>query len=171
MSTLFTAVALLAIIVIFIGLFNLFNKKAKGAKALKQENVFETLVWKNKLAIQQKERINDYILAIDNLNFVLVYIDFSLPREQVTIIDLWNVRSVQLSMETTGLFEHKRQQLQLAVEEMNLPTHKLVLYDVQQHGAGKSESTKLRGEYWHSLIQHIVKELSCNAETYPKVQR
>ncbi len=162
MSTLITAAVIIVSLVIFVGLLNLLNKKAKHTRALRQENVFEALVWKNKLAIHQKEHINDYILAIDKLNFLLVYIDFSMPKE-AAIIDLWNVRSVKLITETTGLYEQKKQQMQIVLEDSSLPTHTLVLYDLQLHGIGQFEPAKLRGEYWEELLQNCLKELPAHA--------
>lgn len=175
MSTLLTAGIIVFAVLLFIGLLKLLNNKAKRAKALKQETLFETLVWKNQLAIHLKEHINDYILAIDKLNFLLVYINFNQPKEEVVLIDLWKVQSAKLVTETTNFYAQKKEkamlvereikklQLEIVMKDTGQPLYSLDLYDLHQHGIQQLKLSRFRGQYWEALIQHCIKELPGDA--------
>jgi hypothetical protein len=86
-STLFTAAIILGAVFIFIIGFSLLHRKRHNKKLAGQKAVFTDIVWKNKLEIAEKETVNDYLLAIDKINFVLLYINFSNEKEEPILLD------------------------------------------------------------------------------------
>jgi hypothetical protein len=69
-STLFIAAIILGAVLVFIILFIVLHKRSDNKKLAMQKVIFADIVWKNKFEISQKEIINDYLLAIDKINFV-----------------------------------------------------------------------------------------------------
>jgi len=86
--TLLPALVILGIVILVVMLFSMVHKKTQNKKRLRQKVVFADCVWKNKLAISESETINNYLLAADKLNFILLYISFSGIKEVVHVIDL-----------------------------------------------------------------------------------
>jgi len=139
-STLFTAAVIIGAVFIFIIGFVLLHKKRHNKKLAKQKSVLDDVIWKNKLEIVEQESINNYVLAIDRVNFVLLYIHFGNEKEEVGLIDLWQIRAVKVSTEDNSIYEQRKGktilvdkqvsklQLELTSVEVQAKTN-LVLYE------------------------------------------
>jgi hypothetical protein len=167
-SALFTAAIILGAVFIFIIGFTLLHKKGRDKKIAGQKTIFADIVWKNKLEISEKETINDYLLAIDKINFVLLYINFGQQKEEVTLIDLWNIKTAKVTTEDNCIYEQKKgkpvlvdkqvSQLQLEVTLAENKNVMLVLYEYK-NGMQDFVHIKQRANYWSQTINNSVKEL------------
>ncbi|MDB5246843.1 MAG: hypothetical protein JWQ40_1237 [Segetibacter sp.] len=169
-STLFTAAIILGGVFIFIILFVLLHKKGHNKKLAKQKAVVDDVIWKNKLEIIEQESINNYVLAIDKVNFILLYIKFSGPKEEAVLIDLGQVREVKITTEDNTVYEQRKGkavlvdkqvsqlQLEITTAGMQLKTS-LVLYEYKD-GMQDFVHIKRRAEHWRDIINSSVKELS-----------
>jgi G3E family GTPase len=168
-STLFTAATIVGVVFILIVLFIIYHKKEHNKKLAMQQVVFADVVWKNKLEIIEKESINNYLLAIDKLNFVLVYINFNDPKPEVQLIDLWNVKFVKVASEDNTVYEQKngktivtdRQivKLQLEVTLANdQSNYNLLLYQYKD-GMQDLMQIKKTANHWAGIINECVKAL------------
>jgi hypothetical protein len=167
-SALFTAAIILGVVFIFIIGFTLLHKKGHDKKIARQNIIFADIVWKNKLEISEKETINDYLLAVDKTNFVLLYISFGQPKEEVTLIDLWNIKTAKVTTEDNCIYEQKKNKpvlvdkqvtkLQLEVTSAGNKSEMLVLYEYK-NGMQDFVHIKQRANYWSQIINSSIKEL------------
>lgn len=167
-SALFTAAIVLGALFFFIIFFILLHKKGHNKKLARQKTIFADIVWKNKLEISERETINDYLLAIDKINFVLLYVNFGGQKEEVALIDLWNIKTVKVTTEDNSIYEQRKGkavlidkqvnklQLEIALAE-NQKTN-LVLFEYKD-GMQDFINIKQRANYWSQLINNSVKEL------------
>jgi hypothetical protein len=110
-SSLFTIAIVFAIVFIFILLFRLFHKKGKHSKIAMQKKLVADIISKNKLEITEKEAINNYLLAIDKVNFMLLYINVIDPNEAAVLIDLWQIKTVKVSTEDNGVLRAEKRKV------------------------------------------------------------
>lgn len=168
-SALFTAAIILGTLFIFIILFILLHKKGSNKKLVKQKLVFADIIWKNKLEIIERETINNYLLALDKVNFILLFIDFSQSKEEVVLTDLWQIKTVKVTTEDNSVYEQRKgksvlvdkqvSQLQLEITLVdNQPKMNLVLYEYKD-GMHEFVHIKSRADYWSHLINKAVLEL------------
>jgi hypothetical protein len=172
-STLFISAIILGVVLVFIILFIALHKQSHNKKLAKQKVIFADIVWKNKLEISEKETINSYLLAIDKINFALLYINFSEQKEEVTIIDLWNIKTVKVITEDNAVYEQRKgkavlidkqiNKLQLEVTLVDSQPINLVLYQYKD-GLQNLNEIKKRANYWAGIINGAVKELSQSAK-------
>lgn len=167
-SSLFIASIILGTVFIFIVVFILLHKKRDRKKLARQKLVMADIVWKNKLEIGKKETINEYVLAIDKVNFVLLYINFRNEKEEVNLIDLWNIKTAKVATEDNSIYEQKKGKpvlvdkqvtgLQLEITLVENTKTNLVLYEYKD-GMHDFVHIKRRAHYWSELINNNVKEL------------
>lgn len=169
-STLLTAAIILGAVFIFIIFFIMLHKKGHNKKLEKQKAVFADCVWKNKLEISENETINNYLLAIDKLNFVLLYINFNEPTEVVHLIDLWNVKSAKVVTEDNSVYEYKKGKsilvdkhvsslhLEVTLADNNQSKPYLLLYEYKD-GMQDFVYIKRRATYWSEIINNSAKDL------------
>lgn len=167
-SALFTAAIVLGAVFIFIIGFILLHKKGHNKKLGRQNTVFADIVWKNKLEISEKETINDYLLAIDKINFVLLYINFGEQKKEVALIDLWNIKTVKVTTEYNSIYEQRKgkqvlidkqvNKLQLEVTLAENQKTNLVLYEYKD-GMRDFLYIKSRANHWAAIINSAIKEL------------
>jgi hypothetical protein len=170
-STLITAAIILGAIAIFVILFIMAHKKTHRKLLERQKVVFADCVWKSKLAISEKETINNHLLAIDQTNFILLYINFNEPKEVIYLIDLWNVKSVSLANGDNSMPEHGKDKsafydkqagsvnLAVTLTENSQPDLRLYLYQYKD-GIQDLVFIKGRAQYWLALINSCIRELS-----------
>lgn len=176
-STLFTAAIILGAVFIFIIFFSFLHKRGNNKKVAQQKLVFADIVWKNKLQISEKQSINNYLLAIDRINFALLYINFSSAKEEVVLIDLWKIRTVKVTTENNSVYEQRKgksvlvdkqvNKLQLEITMIdNQPTANLVLFEYRD---GMQDFLKIKGyaNHWAQLINKEVKELPQQRQSSP----
>jgi len=168
-SALITAAIILGAIFIFVFLFILIHKKGHNKKLARQKVVLADIIWKNKLEISEKETINDYMLAIDKKNSVLVYIDFSMSKEVASIIDLWNIKTVKVKKEEESIYMQRKWkpvllgkqtkliQLEATVVDNEQKTN-LVLYEYKD-GLQDIVQINRRADYWSHLINTSIQKL------------
>ena len=168
-SSLFTIAIVFAIVFIFILLFRLFHKKGKHSKITMQKELVADIISKNKLEITEKEAINNYLLAIDKTNFMLLHINLSDPNEAAVLIDLWRIKTVKVSTEDNSVYEQKKGksvlvdkrvsklQIQVTLIE-DQPPADLVLYEYKD-AIEDFIYIKKRADYWCHLISKAVEEL------------
>jgi len=167
-STLFTAAIILGAIFIFIVFFIALHKKKHNKKLEKQKVIFTDLVWKNKLEISEKENINSYLLALDKINFVLLYIHFKEEKEEVELIDLWRIKAARAVNEDNSIYEQKKgksllvdkqiTKIQLEVLLHDMTKVNLALYEYQE-GIQDYMFIRRRANYWAEMINSQIKEL------------
>jgi hypothetical protein len=168
-EALFTAVVMLGAIFIFIFLFVLLHKRGHHKKLAKQRVVLADVTWKNKLELGEQETINNHLLAIDNINFILLYINFCNEKEDVRLIDLWQIKSAKVTTEDTSIYEQRsgksvlvdkkviKLQLEITLADVT-PKVNLVLYQFS-NGMQEFVQIKTRAEHWCQLITSAVQEL------------
>jgi hypothetical protein len=167
-STLFIAAIILGAVFGFIILFVVLHRQSHNKKLAKQKVIFADIVWKNKFEISEKESIGNYLLAIDKINFVLLYINFSDAKEEMTIVDLWNIKTVKVTTEDNAIYEQRKgkavlidkqiNKLQLEVTLVGNQSVNLVLYQYKD-GLQDLMAIKRRANYWVEMINNAVKEL------------
>ena len=168
-SSLFTIAIVFAIVFIFILLFRLFHKKGKHSKIAMQKELVADIITRNKLEITEKETINNYLLAIDKINFMLLYINLSDSNGEAVLIDLWQIKTVKVSTEDNSVYEQKKgksvlvdkrvSKLQIQVTLINdQPIADLVLYEYKD-ALEDFIYIKKRADYWCHLIGKAVEEL------------
>jgi G3E family GTPase len=168
-ETLITAAIILGAMFVFIILFVAMHKRGHNKKLAKQQVVLADLTWKNKLDISEKETINNSLLAIDKVNFKLVYINFGNEKEEVTLVDLRQVKTAKLSTEDNSIYEQRKgksilidkqvSKLQLELTFNNeQPNSKLVLYQYSD-GMHHLVQVKARATRWCDLINALLHEV------------
>jgi hypothetical protein len=179
-STLFIAAIILGAVLVFIILFIVLHKRSDNKKLAMQKVIFADIVWKNKFEISQKEIINDYLLAIDKINFVLLYVNFSEPKEEVVIIDLWNIRTVKFMTEDNNVHGERKGKAVLVDKQVNKLQLEVVLVDnekinlvLYQYKDGVQDliAIKTRANYWAGIINSAVKELPHAVKQMPSNMR
>ena len=169
LETLLTAAVVLGIIFIFIVLFIFLHKTRDNRKLAKYKVVLAEVAWKNKLDLAEQETINHYIIGIDKINFILLYIDFSNDKEEVILLDLWGMKDLKVTTEDNNVYEQRKgksvlvdkhvAKLKLEVTLIDAASKvDLVLY---QYGDGMQDflPIKERAAYWSHLIAGVMKEL------------
>jgi hypothetical protein len=170
MITSLTTIAIVfAIVLGFILLFRLLhNKKKRSRLALQQEKMNESII-QNKLEISEKEQIDNYLLAIDKTNFMLMYIDYSAPGNAPILMDLWQIKNVKIVTEHNDVYEEKKgkkilvdkQVIKLMIQ-VTLTDGKagqeMVLYDYN-NAIREFIHSKTRAAYWCQLINQALLEL------------
>ncbi|MCW3110069.1 MAG: hypothetical protein JWQ09_4575 [Segetibacter sp.] len=168
-ETLFIAAIILGAIFLFIILFVLLHKRGHNKKIARQKIVLADIIWKNKLELAVQETINSYLLALDKVNFILLYINFSNEKEEVVLIDLWQVRTVKVTTEDNSIYEQRKgksvlvdkqvSKLQLEITSVDVEQKtNLVLYEYKD-GMQNFVEIKRRADYWCQLINKAVQEL------------
>jgi hypothetical protein len=170
MITSLTTIAIVfAIVLGFILLFRLLhNKKKRSRLALQQEKMNESII-QNKLEISEKEQIDNYLLAIDKTNFMLMYIDYNAPGNAPILMDLWQIKNVKIVTEHNDVYEEKKgkkilvdkQVIKLMIQ-VTLTDGKagqeMVLYDYN-NAIREFIHSKTRAAYWCQLINQALLEL------------
>jgi len=169
-STLLTAAIVLGALFIFILLFVWMHKKEHNKKVAKKKIIFADIAWKNKLEISEKESINNCELAIDRTNFILLYINFSTPKEEVTLVDLWQIKTVKVATEENSVYEYRKGKsilvdkqvinlhLEITFAENDKPTLQLPLHQYKD-GMHDFVLIKSRANYWSEMINDCVRGL------------
>ena len=168
-STLLIAAIILSTVFFFIIVFILLHQKAHNKKIAKQKAVFAGYVWKNKLEISEKETINDYLLALDDANFVLLYLNLRQEKEEAALIDLWQIKTVNVNTEDTCVYEQRKgksvqvdklvSKLQMQVTLVDSQKKAdLVLYEYKD-GMKDFEHIRKRTDYWCQIINKALQEL------------
>jgi hypothetical protein len=172
-ATLFTALIIIGATSFVIMFFILLNRRHHNRRIAKQKIVLNELIWKHKLEIIEKENINDCVLAIDMINFVLLYVNFRRPEEVITIIDLWKVKSASVITEESSIYEQKKEnavlvdkqvsklQLEVSLSDANASKSFLMLF-AYEDGMHDFLEIKRRAEHWKDIINNCVKELQYN---------
>lgn len=169
-ETLSTLAIVLSVLFVFIILFVLLHKRGHNKKLAQQKLLFADTIYKNKLEISEKETINSYLLAIDKINFTLLYINFSGPEGEVVLIDLWRIRSAKVITEDNSVYEQRKgksvlvdkqvSKLQLEVTLVDAPSKtNLVLFEYKD-GIQDFIYIKERADYWCRLINKSIQELA-----------
>ena len=172
-STLITAATVLAAAILFIIVFIIVHRVNHNKKLAHQKVIFADVVWKHKLEIAEKETINDYLLAIDNINFVLLYINFNKEKEGVKLVDVWNIKSVKVASVDNAVYEHRQGKpvlvdkqvvkLQIEVALLDGDDVDMVLYEYKD-GVQDIGLVRDKAEQWCSLINSSIKELPQRAK-------
>ena len=169
LETLLTAAVVLGIVFIFIVVFILLHKRRDNRKLAKYKVVLADVVWKNKLDLAEQETINHCVIGIDKINFILLYINFSNDKEEVILLDLWQIKDLKVTTEDNNVYEQRKgksvlvdkhvAKLKLAVTLIDVESKvDLILY---QDGDGMQDflQIKKRAEYWLDLIAGMMEEL------------
>jgi hypothetical protein len=168
-ETLFIAAIILGAIFIFIIFFVLLHKKGHNKKIARQKVVLADILWKNKLEISVQETINNYLIAIDKVNFILLYINFSKEKEEVILIDLWQIKAIKVTTEDNSIYEQRKgkpvlidkqvSKLQLEITLVDVEAKaNLILYEYKD-GVQNFLQIKRSANYWCDLISKAVHEL------------
>jgi hypothetical protein len=175
-SAILTAAIILGAVFLFIIFFILLHKKGSDKKLSRQKVIFADVVWKNKLEISEHETVNDVLIAIDKINFVLLYINFSSAKEEVSLIDLWTIKSVNVTTEDNCIYEQRKGKSVLIDKQVNKLQLELTLKENQktclilyeyQNGMHNFINIKQRANYWSQLINNSVKELPQHSRKIP----
>ena len=170
-STLLIAAIIVGAIVLFILLFSLLHKKMQQNKIESQKLKSTDLVGHQKLEIREKEEKHDYVFGIDKINFILLHMDFSQKKEEVTLVDLWDVKTVRLNTEERRIYipengkfvpvekQVLKLQLELVLRDADRPKHVLPFYHADKHNIQDLRSTQERAEYWRDITNNYLKEL------------
>ncbi|GEO07810.1 hypothetical protein [Segetibacter aerophilus] len=168
-ETLFITAIILGAIFLFIILFILLHKRGQNKKTAQQKILLADVVWKNKLQLLLQETINNYLLAVDKVNFILLYIDFGNEKEEVVLIDLWQVKTIKVTTEDNSIYEQRKGKSVLVDKQVSKLQLELTLIDEQQKknlvlyeykdGMQNLMEIKRRADYWCQLINKAVKEL------------
>lgn len=168
-ETLFTATIILGAISILIFFFVLIHKKGHNKKIAKQKVVLADIIWKNKLEIVVQETIKNYLLAIDKVNFVLLYINFGKEKEEVVLVDLWQIKAVKVTTEDNSIYEQRKGKTVLIDKQVSKLQLELALADVQaksslilyEYKDGMQDFVEIKrsANYWCDLISKALQEL------------
>ncbi|WP_018614658.1 hypothetical protein [Segetibacter koreensis] len=168
-STLLIAAIILCTVFFFIIVFISLHRKGNNKKIARQKAAFADCVWKNKLEISEKETINDYLLALDEANFVLLYMNLSQEKEEAALIDLWKINTVNVTTEDTYVYEQRKGkpvqvdklvsklQIQVTLVDSQIKAN-LVLYEYKD-GMKDFSFIRKRADYWCQIINKAVQEL------------
>jgi hypothetical protein len=110
------------------------------------------------------------LLAVDNINFVLLYINFRGPKEEGVLIDLSQIRTTEVNAGNNCVYEKRNGKSMLVnnqVSKMELeitfvdvqPKTSLVLYECRD-GMQDLVHIRRRAEHWKDMINRYAKELS-----------
>jgi hypothetical protein len=168
-NAIFTAAIILAALFVFIIFFKFLHRKGHNKRLIRQKVVLADIAWKNKLEISVQETINNYLIAIDKVNFVLLYIDFGKEKEEVILLDLWQIKAVKVIIEDTSIYEQRKgkvvlmdkqvSKLQLEVELIDAPANANLLFYEYKDGVQNFLEIKMRANSWCDLINKAVQEL------------
>lgn len=169
-SILFIAAIIVIALIITILLFKIMHKKARDQEHVRQNLVFMDLVHRNKLEIKESEIIHNCLLAIDEANFILVFIHFGGLKEEVHLVDLWDVKVVQVVTEDEGVHGPKNGMAVFMYKQVNKLHLEVSLKDFQRKihlalfqcsdGWQHYPQIKQRANYWAAVINNCVRELS-----------
>ena len=170
-STLLTAVIIVGITGGFIFLFSYLHKVKVKTRIAKRKLVYSGVICQHKLEVSEREEINDYIVVIDKANFLLLHIDFSDHQEEITLVDLWDIKKAELDLQERIIYEPKggkfapvekqviKLHLAIILKDPDQPRQLLSFYQFDKHNVQDLKITKQRVEYWRDIIQDCVKEL------------
>ena len=169
LESILTAAVVLGMVFIFIVVFVLLHKRRDNRKLAKYKVVLADVVWKNKLDLDEQETINQYIIGIDKINFILLYIDFSNDKEEVILLDLWQIKDLKVTTEENISYEQRKGKSVLVDKHVAKLKLEVTLIDeeskvdlvVYQYGDGMQYigPIRKRAEYWLHLIAGVMQEL------------
>ena len=134
-----------------------------------QQNLVAEIISKNKLEIAEKELINNHLLAIDKINFMLLYVNLRNPKEEAVLIDLWQIKTVKISTEDNSYYEQKKGKSVLVDKQVSKLQIQVTLIDGQsvadlvlyeyKNALEDFIYIKKRADHWCHLINKAVEEL------------
>ena len=167
------------IVFLFILLFRYLHNKGKNEKIAVQKELLANVISANKLHVSESESINNYLLTIDKINFILLYFNLNDPAVKPVIIDLWQIKTVKITTEDNSIYGQKkgkpvlidkkvsRLQIQVTFTEDQGDTD-LVLYDYKD-ALEDYIHIKKRADYWCQLISIAVAELNLSKKKETKL--
>lgn len=174
-SSLFTAAIILGLLFLVVLFLVFLHDKEKNKKLAKQKAIISDLIWKNNLEISEQEGIDSCFLALDKINFVLLYVHFQNNTHEAQVIDLWNVKSAKISSEDHCVYAYKKGKSILADKQLdklflelsfiNNPGNILLLIYHLQDGLLDLLHTKSRANHWAQIINSCVKEMPQTKES------
>jgi hypothetical protein len=167
-STLYITGILFGIIILFTILFRRFHNKENAGKFTVQESI-ATFISDKKIEITEMETINNYLLAIDRVNFLLLYQDNRNLAGRPLLIDLWQVKTAKTCTEEDSIYEQKKGKPFLIDKRVNKlkiqltfidgqPGPDLVLFEYR-NAAEDFIQVKKRSDHWCQLITKATGEI------------
>ncbi len=168
-EALLTTVIILSGVFFFIYLFALRHKRAFKKKIAMQQNFLADIVWKNKLELSMQETINNNLLAIDKKHLIFLHINYRNDKEEVALIDLWQIKAVKITTEENSIYEQikgkpvlidkqvSKLHLEITLSDV-LQKTMLVLYN-NEDGMQDFVELKKRANHWCRLLNKALHEL------------
>ena len=172
-ATELTTAIILGIVLIFTILIRRSHINVKSKKIAREKALIAATIIDNKLELTETENINGYLIGIDKINFLLLYLNFMEEGSAPVLFDLWEIKKAELIIEDESRFEVKNGNRVLGEKQVSKlkikiafsgdqPDQEIILYEYR-NALEDYVVIKKSAAYWCRLINEITREISSSA--------
>jgi hypothetical protein len=168
-SALYIAAFFIAAMALLVIIFKRIHNQQQLRKTTAENEVFEHAVGKHSFQVSEKERVNQYLFAIDTANAQLLYINYQPSQQQALHVDLLKVKAVKTEAEESSAYELRKGKkiaaekhvisldLLMTMKDPGQPPTRLPIYQYED-GLENLSTSKIRGAYWQGLINKNIRQ-------------
>jgi hypothetical protein len=167
-STIITAGILIGGTFLFIMLVMASHKRSKKNENQKKQSILNEMVSANGLVISAKEFLGQHLIAIDETNKAVMFVDAGNNGDTAVLIRMDKIKSSSVDVVAEQLFEERKGKkvssgsrtalIQILLESKTPQTNHtpLVFYRAIINNIGERDYLKGRAEYWNQKISALI---------------